>query len=193
MSSRSRRNRRQFLQSAACLLAAPLVGACQMQPLYGTSRSGESVKQAMADVEIGTIPGRVGQRLRNELIFFARGGAAAGSPGYRLEIAIREWEEAILVEQTGDAQGILYNLEASFELYRIEGNEVLLRGRTRSREAFDKFEPIFTNVRARLDAENRAARMVADSIRTQIAAFLAAGPRVPEAVRSRAGAGQKRS
>ena len=43
------------------------------------------------------IPGRVGQRIRNELIFQSTGGGAAQTPTLRLEIAIRESVTSTLV------------------------------------------------------------------------------------------------
>ena len=170
MSSHSRQNRRQILTGIGALLAAPVLAGCQFKPMYG-SASGD-VKQVMAEIEIGRIPGRVGQQLRNELIFATTGGGQAPPPRYRLEMAIREWEQAILVETTGDAQGKLYNLEVTFNLVRLQDNKVVFKGKTRSRAAFDKFESIFSNVRARRDAENRAARTVADAVRTQLAAYM---------------------
>ena len=49
----------------------------------------------------------------------------------------------------------------------------MLQGKGISRAPYNRFQEIFANVRARYDAENRAARTVAESIRTQVAAFLA--------------------
>jgi LPS-assembly lipoprotein len=48
----------------------------------------------------------------------------------------------------------------------------MLEGQAMSRAAYDRFEQIYSNVRARYDAENRASRTVADSIKVRIAAFL---------------------
>lgn len=172
MSSHSRQDRRHILKSIAALFAAPLVAGCQFKPLYGTTESGASVKQVMAEVDIGTIPGRVGLRIRNELIFATTGGGRSAPPRFRLEMAIREWEEDILVRQTGEAQGKLYNLEVTYSLIQIDNNKVVFKGRTRSRVAYDRFESEFANVRARRDAEDRAARTVAETMRTQIAAFV---------------------
>jgi LPS-assembly lipoprotein len=41
-----------------------------------------------------------------------------------------------------------------------------------SRSPYDRYQEIFANVRARYNAENRAARTVAESIKTQLAAYL---------------------
>ena len=42
-----------------------------------------------------------------------------------------------------------------------------------SRAPYRRYQEIFANVRARYDAENRAAETVSESIKTQVAAFLA--------------------
>ena len=158
--------------AAIALLCLPLIAGCQFQPLYGTTPDGQSLKTVMKSVDIGPIPGRVGQRLRNELIFGTTGGGYAEPPKYKLQIAIRESVTSILVETTGDAEGQLYNLSASFQLIRVGDSAVMLKGESTSRAPYDKFEQIFANTRARVDAENRAARIVADGIKTRIAAFL---------------------
>ena len=49
---------------------------------------------------------------------------------------------------------------------------MLLQGKAISRAPYNRFQEIFANVRARYDAENRAARTVSESIKTQVAAFL---------------------
>ncbi len=165
-------SRRSFALALGLSALTPLIAGCQFQPLYGTNTGGGSVKDAMKSVVIAPIPGRVGQRLRNELIFGTTGGGDAYTPKYRLQIAIRENVTSILVETTGDAEGQLFNLDASFKLLRISDEAVVFEGESTSRAAYDKFEQIFANTRARLDAENRAARTVADGIRTRIAAFL---------------------
>jgi LPS-assembly lipoprotein len=163
---------RRLVLATTALLCLPLLAGCQFQPLYGTTPDGKSLKTVMKSVDISPIPGRVGQRLRNELIFGTTGGGNADAPKYKLQIAIRESITSILVETTGDAEGQLYNLSASFQLIRIGDSAVLLKGESTSRAAYDKFEQIFANTRARIDAENRAARIVADGIKTRIAAFL---------------------
>jgi LPS-assembly lipoprotein len=126
----------------------------------------------MAGLNITEIPGRVGQRVRNELIFKVTSAGPPADAQYRLDISVRESITDTLVELTGDVQGQLFNLQANFVLVRLADNQTVLKGRSAGRAAFDRFDPIFTNTRARIDAENRAARVVADSIRTRIAAFL---------------------
>lgn len=162
--------RRVLALAGSALLMAPLVSACQ--PLYGSTPSGARLKDVMAGLKVTEVPGRVGQRVRNELIFASTGGGHAGEPLYQLDISVRESISDTMVELTGDVQGQLYNLDAQFKLVRLADKQVVLEGKSSGRAALDRFDPIFTNTRARIDAENRAARVVADGIRTRIAAFL---------------------
>jgi len=74
---------------------------------------------------------------------------------------------------TGDATGQIYQLDATFKLVDSASGRVVLQGKGIARAPYNRFQEIFANIRARYDAENRAARSVAESIRTQIAAFLA--------------------
>jgi LPS-assembly lipoprotein len=155
-------------------LAALALAGCGFQPLYGgTTAGGAKLAEVMAAVEITPIPGRVGQKLRNELIFANTGGGYASPPRYRLNIVIKESVTDTLVQITGDATGQVYQLEASFELVDPSTRGVLFQGKAISRAAYNRLQEIFANVRARYDAENRAARTISESIKTQLAAFLA--------------------
>ncbi len=154
-------------------LAALALGGCGFQPLYGgTTAGGQRLSEVMAGVEINPIPGRVGQKLRNELIFANTGGSRAAPSRYRLEIAIKESVTDQLVQITGDATGQVYQLDATFQLIDPANGKVLLQGKAISRAPYNRFQEIFANVRARYDAENRAARTMSESIKTQVAAFL---------------------
>ena len=127
----------------------------------------------MAAVQVEPIPGRVGQRVRNELIFANTGGNYAAPQRYRLDIVVKESLTDQLVQITGDARGQVYQLEASYKLVNLANGQVMHEGTAISRAAYNRYQEIFANVRARYDAENRAARTISESIRTQLAAFLA--------------------
>ena len=155
-------------------LAALALAGCGFQPLYGgTTAGGAKLAEVMASVEITPIPGRVGQKLRNELIFANTGGGYASPTRYRLNIVIKESVTDELVQITGDATGQIYQLHATFKLVDSASGKIVLQGKGIARAPYNRFQEIFANIRARYDAENRAARSVADSLRTQVAAFLA--------------------
>jgi LPS-assembly lipoprotein len=158
----------------AALLFAPVLAGCGYQPLYGSGFAGgpPGVAEQLRAVDVALVPGRVGQEVRNELIFMETGGRDPAPPKYRLEIAMRESVQATLVNLQGTAAGNIYQLNTDFKLINIADQKVLLTARSGAQAQYQQEASTFANVRARRDAEDRAARVVADSIRTQVAAFL---------------------
>jgi LPS-assembly lipoprotein len=169
-------SRRSLVRGLSLLLvAAPALAACSgggFQPLYGTTPSGVGVQERLAQLEVAPIPGRVGQRIRNELIFDSSGGGDLAPPVYRLEVAINESVLSTLVRTDGNSLGQIYTVQATFKLINIKDKRVLLTGTSHGRAGFERFESIYSNVRARDDAENRAARTVADDLKTRMAIYL---------------------
>jgi LPS-assembly lipoprotein len=155
-----------------------LVAGCGdsgFHPLYATSPlvGGTNVAAKLASLEIAPIPSRVGQRVRNEMIYQSTGGGTeALNPVYRLEIVITESITPTLVQIDGNSSGSIYNLNAKFRLIRIADKTVALQGESNGRIMFQRFESVFSNVRARHDAEDRAASTVADDLKSRLAAYL---------------------
>ncbi len=160
---------------AAALLGLTLTacGDAGFRPMYGSSSiGGLAANEKLAQVDIATIPGRVGQQLRNEFIYQSTGGGAAAQPVYRLDIVIRESVSSTLVQITGDARGQVYNLDAKFKLVRIADSQVVMEGTSFARAGFERFTSIYSNVRARREAEDRAAKTVGEELRTRVSAYL---------------------
>jgi LPS-assembly lipoprotein len=160
---------------AAVLIGAASLGlaGCGFQPLYGGSTvGGARLPELMKTVDVTPVPGRVGQKVRNELIFENTGGGYAAPTRFRLDIIVKESVTDQLVQITGDATSQVYELQASFKLVNVANGKVMLQGNAMSRAPYNRYQEIFANVRARYDAENRAARTVAESIKTQLAAYL---------------------
>jgi LPS-assembly lipoprotein len=153
-------------------VSAIALSGCGFQPLYGPTASGAQLADVMKTVDINTVPGRVGQRIRNELIFRTTGGGYAGEPKYRLEIALRESIQRTLVSKEGDPLGEIYQIYSEYKLIRIADRKVVLEGHSNARAAFDKVESVFSDIRAKRDAEDRASNTIAEAIRTRVAAFL---------------------
>jgi LPS-assembly lipoprotein len=154
-----------------------LVAGCGdtgFRPMYASSAivGGPDVNEKLAQLDVAPIPGRVGQRLRNELIYQSTGGGLAQEPAYRLEIVIRESITPTLVQQDGNSSGSVYNLRTSFRLIRLADKSVALQGDSSGRVAFQRFDSVFSNVRARRDAEDRAAKTVGEELKGRIAAYL---------------------
>ena len=63
-------------------------------------------------------------------------------------------------------------VNASFKLVDIKSKKVVLQGTSHARASFERFSAIYSNVRARDDAENRAAKTIAEDLTTRLAAYL---------------------
>ena len=148
------------------------LSGCGFQPLYGTTASGARLSEVMAGVDITPIPGRLGQRIRNELIFENTGGGYAAPTKYTLDITVKESITDQLVTTEGEATGQVYQVVATFKLRKAGNKEVVLQGKAISRAAYDRFQQIFANVRARYDAQDRVARAIAETIMVRLAAYL---------------------
>ena len=110
--------------------------------------------------------------MRNELIFTSTGGGDPAPSQYRLDIVVQESTTKELVLLSGDATGEVYQLNATFKLVSRANGKVVLEGTATSRAPYERFQQVYSNVRAQYDAENRAASTVAESIKVRIAAFL---------------------
>ncbi len=161
---------------AVLVLIALAAGGCAdgsgFRPMYAPDASGVGVQERMAAVDVAPIPSRVGQRIRNELIFQNTGGDAAAPRAYRLDVTIRESLGSTLVKSTGEALSQTYVLDANFRLIRLSDKAIVMQGTSHGQAGFERFQQIYANVRAREDAENRAARSIADDIKTRLAAAL---------------------
>ena len=154
------------------LLLAGCAGGEGFRPMYAPDASGVGVQERMKAVDVAPIPSRVGQRVRNELIFQNTAGGEPDKPEFRLDINIREAIASTLVKNSGEALSQIYTLDATFKLVRLSDKQVVLQGDSHGRAGFERFQQIYANVRAREDAENRAAKAIADDIKTRLATVL---------------------
>jgi len=155
------------------LLTSTLTTGCAFKPLYGPTASNQELTTVLAGIEIPEVPGRVGQRIRNELIYQFTGGGHAAAPQYKLVLAVRQSVTSQLVKRDGDSRGQIFKLTTTFNLYAITDNKTpLLKGKSNARATFIDDESIYANVRSRRDAEDRTAKTTADDIQGRIAAYL---------------------
>jgi len=160
---------------ASLLLTALMLPACGdsgFRPLYAPSASGALVTERIKQVDFAPIPGRVGQRIRNDLIFESTGGGHPLPPQYRFEVVLQENVTSTLVDIKGQVSGAIYSVQASFRLIDSKEKKVVFQGTSHARAPFERFESVYSNVRAREDAENRAARVISDDLKTRLSAYL---------------------
>jgi LPS-assembly lipoprotein len=152
-------------------LALAGCGSSGFQPLYATGASGP-VSARLAELDIAPIPGRVGQRIRNELVFDRSSAGEARAPSKRLEVKLTESMLTTLVQADGNSTGQTYQVEAVFRIVDSATQKPEYEGRSIARANFERFESVYANVRGKEDAENRAAQTIANDIKTRVAVHL---------------------
>ncbi|MEI2386729.1 LPS assembly lipoprotein LptE [Breoghania sp. JC706] len=156
-----------------CALA--VLAGCNVRPLYGTVSPGNvPAQEELTAIEIDPADDRVEQVLRNELIYaFQRGGEAA-PVRYRLKMIVNSSKSSVAVEELSDVPAAyLVQMTASFALTDVATDRTLLTGSSFANASYDFSNQRFANLRAARDAEDRAAKVVADDIHTRIAAYFA--------------------
>jgi LPS-assembly lipoprotein len=157
---------------------ALLAGAC-FRPLYASNPAtpgAPSLRATLSTIEVKPATNRVDQQIRNELIFAFTGGGAAPVPVYTLTISTTDNVQSAVVDPfTSRPTTETYALDASFSLTEIgsKAPDPVYSGRAFGRASYDRSRQRFASLRARRDAEDRAAEVVAEQIKTQIAAHLA--------------------
>ncbi|MCD2174704.1 LPS assembly lipoprotein LptE [Rhizobium sp. C4] len=152
------------------VLAASALGlsACQVQPLYGKS----GLTDSLASVGISEPKNRVEQSVRNQMIFLLSGGAGEpANPVYQLELHVSSSNVNYLSQISSNLpQPGRVTLSARYILTR--DGKLIKQGTQRMDAQLDYTSQQFAQIRAIRDAEDRAARELAEVLKLDIAAAL---------------------
>jgi len=170
---------------AGALALAALTAGC-FQPLYGTqSVAGKPMGAALAGVDIlqidaqkGTDEARLAVEVRNALLFDLNRGGAAPPPTHRLRINIASTRSSIIVDiATARPDVENYGINASYTLSEVGTGKQVMTGTTFARVSYDipGQEQRFARQRGLRDAESRAAKVIAENIRTRLASYFISG------------------
>ena len=168
------------------LTLAGLTAGC-FQPLYGNQslvgKPGvgdkmDAVEVAPIDSPNGTRLARVGVTVRNELMYQLTGGGAAASPNYRLNIRLTSTNLQVIVDINTARPDIQnYGIDASYSLIDTATGKSVISGTTFSRVSYNipGQQQRFAGDRGLRDAEDRAAKVIAENIRIRLASYFTAG------------------
>ena len=159
------------LRVLALVGAAFLATACQVRPLYDTD--GVTATH-LASIEFSDANTRVGQVVRNRLIFLTSGGAGeADKADYAVTMnVVSSTSKVLLIHSSDTARAAQVTVSATYRLVRNSDQQVL-KSRNRSATSLvDLSIQEFANVRAVRDAEDRAGRELAELIRADLASTL---------------------
>jgi LPS-assembly lipoprotein len=175
-----------FPRLLLALALAGLTAGC-FQPLYGdrasvgvsTTRDKMSgVDVAAIDAPNGTRLSRVGVEVRNGLIYELTGGGPAAATNYRLDVKLTSSNLQVIVDvNTARPDVQNYGIDATYTLTDVTTGKPVIKGSTFSRVSYDipGQQQRFAGDRALRDAENRAAKVIAENIRSRLASYFTAG------------------
>jgi len=156
------------------LVLGGTLGGCGFQPLYGHNSPTSTVAGELSAIAIAPARVRIAQQVRNNLLSTMSPPGQESSARYRLELDPTETRQNIFIQPDAHIRREKYMLKVRFALYNSGTNDLVHKGSAFSIVSYDRVESEFANVRARHAAEGQAARVVADDIRTALAAFLSA-------------------
>lgn len=157
-----------------CLGLAIAAAGCTVQPLHGEITSatgtGGTAPAALSSVAVRPVDDRVGQEVRNHLIFLFHGGAGQpASPAYQLALTTRSTSSssaAVTVRtSTLEPTSAVQSVRGTYTLTETATGRVVSRGSRTVQAAYDIPRQEYAALRARRDAENRAARELAELLR----------------------------
>ena len=170
----------------AALALAGLTAGC-FQPMYGDSRvvPTAGLDSRLAGVRVpeivtpnGTPLARVGVGVRNELIYELTGGGDPASATHRLDVRLSSTRLQVIVDVTTARPEIQnYGIDASYTLTDLATGKAVVSGQTFSRVSYDipGQQQRFAGARGLRDAEDRAAKVIADNIKLRLASYFVAG------------------
>jgi LPS-assembly lipoprotein len=175
-----------FGRIAAALAIAVLAAGC-FQPVYGerSVTGAPALREHLSAVEVlqidalkGTDESRLAVEIRNALLFDLTGGADAAPPTHRLKISMSSTRASVIVDINTSRPDIEnYGINASYVMTEIATGKIVVTGQTFARVSYDipGQQQRFARIRGLRDAESRAAKVIAENIRSRLASYFVAG------------------
>ena len=176
----SRRRRPLLAAFLAALAGLAAVAGCTVKPLYSDAgyagATTGSVGAALSSIAIKPVNNRVGQEVRNHLIFLFNGGQGQpANPAYTMTLTASASSEAtttIIIDDQNEPTSAIMTAYGNYTLTDSSG-KVVTRGRRQYMASYDVPRQEFAALRAKIDAEDRASRELAELIRMAVASDLA--------------------
>ena len=155
---------------AVLIAVLPLVAGCGFQPLYATGGLSD-VSEELSQVEVGIIPDRSGQILRNYLIQGLNTEGRPADPTYRLNVSLTETREELGIDKADNAQRANLIVTARFTLRTAADDQEVLNRRVGIITSYNILVDEFATLSAQKAARDRALRRLGFDIRTQLSLY----------------------
>ncbi len=172
--------------AAAMVVAASLaLAGCTVQPLYQSSggleapSQGTGIAAQLSQVAIAPVSTREALEVRNHLTFLLGGGSRPSEPLYTLTLGvISSSSAAARIQRSDDDEPTarVVTMASNYVLVDARTGRAISRGLRQTTSSYDVPRQEFAALRAQRDAENRAARELAELLRHALAQDLSRLP-----------------
>lgn len=163
--------RRGLLALAVLAPVALGTAACGFQPLYG-GKGPNSVAARLEEVDIGMIPDRYGQQLRNLLIDRFYKDGRPGNPQYRLLTSLTASEQKLALQKDATAVRAQLVVNAPYQLVDTNTGRVVLSSSSRSFISYNVLEQQYAGLVTVENAYDRALLEISNDITTRVSMYL---------------------
>jgi LPS-assembly lipoprotein len=164
----------------ALVFLALAVAGCTVRPLYSNAAltpGGVTTSAALSSVAIKPVKTRYAQEVRNQMIFLLGGGQGQPTaPAYNLDLSVtsrREVSTVLQVSTVNEPSAAAIVMTGNYVLTDTATGKRVASGRRQISSQYDIPRQEFASYRAERDAENRAARELAEMLRLAVAQDLA--------------------
>lgn len=155
-------------------IASTGISGCTVQPLNSVESSGSVTPSELSGIDILEVNTRTGQQVRNHLVFGLNGGGHPTGATHSLKLGVTtSTADIAFVTATTSPTAAQVTVTAQYTLRESSSKETIATGVRQAIASFDRTNQSFANQRAQRDAENRAAKEVAEQLRLVIAATIA--------------------
>jgi LPS-assembly lipoprotein len=157
------------------------------EPMYAqrSVTGGSALQSRFASIGIdpipastGTLQARVAVELQNALAYDFTGGGGPIGKAYNLRVTVSSQVSQVIVDINSARPELQqFGLNASYNMIEVATGKMVVTGSTFARVSIDNpgQQQRFANARGQRDAENRAAKAIAENIKARLASYFVAG------------------
>lgn len=162
------------LKPVGMVLALVALAGCTVEPLNASRPSsqidGPTTQSLLASTTVNPVGTRVGQQVRNKLLFLMNGGQLQAGGQYHVTLKVTSSASGIAVENSSlSATSSQVTVSVTYEMIDSKTRKTITKGLRKGLAGYDRTPQNFANERAQRDAENRAAHEAAQQVRLALA------------------------
>lgn len=157
---------------AAALLGLLLLSGCGFTPVYARHDNAPAMQQQLQNVDIGLIPNREGQYLRNALLDKMSDGNAGRAKKYFLRVYdLRIDQQSIGIRKDASATRQDVTISGQMELVDQDSGNVVLQRALHVEKGYNQFDNLYSSVVSQEDTTDRLLDEMSDRVLTELTLY----------------------